>query len=294
MVAADDLPVAQIWQKYLESQGAGTTVVLAADDVLALCRDAAAKGHPYDVVLIDSQLDGGTTLDLGTNLLHDRSFGGVRPVLVASRAQRSTRPEAIRRGFVRTITKPLRRDSLGPAVAAVVGRDPSGAAAAAEQGAAVLCDWAPPPTDEALAAGALILVAEDNPTNQLVMKKLMARLGYAIDMAANGAEALDKYLQRPYGLLIADCHMPEMDGYELTTRIRAEEQGGDAHLPIIALTGDALAGAAQYCFDVGMDDYLSKPVSIDLLDATIQRWLPGAAALRRPRVVIRQDAVAKG
>jgi CheY-like chemotaxis protein len=86
--------------------------------------------------------------------------------------------------------------------------------------------------------------------------------------------------------LIADCHMPEMDGYELTTRIRAEESKTGARLPIIALTGDALAGAAQYCFDVGMDDYLSKPVSIDLLDATVQRGLPIAAALRRPAATL--------
>jgi CheY-like chemotaxis protein/HPt (histidine-containing phosphotransfer) domain-containing protein len=128
----------------------------------------------------------------------------------------------------------------------------------------------------------MILVAEDNPTNQLVMHKLMGRLGYAIDMAGNGFEALEKLRQRSYGLLIADCHMPEMDGYELTTRIRAEESKTGGHLPIVALTGDALAGAAQYCFDVGMDDYLSKPVAIDLLDATVQRWLPAAAALRRP------------
>ncbi len=76
--------------------------------------------------------------------------------------------------------------------------------------------------------------------------------------------------------------MPEMDGYELTTRIRADEGESGAHLPIVALTGDALAGAAQYCLDIGMDDYLSKPVAIDLLDTTVQRWLPAAAALRRP------------
>jgi HPt (histidine-containing phosphotransfer) domain-containing protein len=84
-------------------------------------------------------------------------------------------------------------------------------------------------------------------------------------------------------LLITDCHMPEIDGYELTKRVRViETEQGKPRLPIVALTGDALAGAAQYCLDVGMDDYLSKPVAIDLLDEAVQRWLPAASGLRRP------------
>jgi CheY-like chemotaxis protein/HPt (histidine-containing phosphotransfer) domain-containing protein len=143
--------------------------------------------------------------------------------------------------------------------------------------------WRPVSAEEALAVGAMILIAEDNPTNQIVMKNLMNRLGYCIDVAGNGVEALAMLEQRPYGLLITDCHMPEMDGYELTKRLRADESAaGRKRLPIVALTGDALAGAAQYCLDVGMDDYLSKPVAIDLLDQAVQRWLPAAAALRQP------------
>ena len=94
---------------------------------------------------------------------------------------------------------------------------------------------------------------------------------------------------RPYKLLITDCHMPEMDGYELTKRLRLDEQSKKRpRLPIVALTGDALQGAAQFCLDVGMDDYLSKPVGIDLLDQAVQRWLPAASALRQP---IDPDAV---
>jgi CheY-like chemotaxis protein/HPt (histidine-containing phosphotransfer) domain-containing protein len=143
--------------------------------------------------------------------------------------------------------------------------------------------WRPVQAEEALAAGAMILIAEDNPTNQIVMKNLMNRLGYCIDVAGNGVEAMAMLEQRPYGLLVTDCHMPEMDGYELTRQLRAAETAtGRPRLPIVALTGDALAGAAQYCLDVGMDDYLSKPVAIDLLDQAVQRWLPAAAGLRQP------------
>jgi signal transduction histidine kinase/DNA-binding response OmpR family regulator/HPt (histidine-containing phosphotransfer) domain-containing protein len=281
LVAVDDRDVAGIWRSYVEYFGAAANSVSSASAVLVECRLAAEANKPYDIVLIDSELGGGGTLDLGEQLLHDPAFGGSRPILAASRAQRSTGPEAIRRGFVSTLVKPIKRDGLGHSLAAVLGRrSMRPELPRAEVADVTRFDWVKPSAEEAMAAGALILVAEDNPTNQLVMHKLMGRLGYAIDMAANGLEAFEKLRQRPYGLLIADCHMPEMDGYELTKRIRAEERETGQHMPIVALTGDALAGAAQFCFDVGMDDYLSKPVAIDFLDATVQRWLPVAATLR--------------
>lgn len=282
LVAEDDPDVAAIWRRYLDFHDVRTDVETSAAGVLAACRAAAARGAPYDFVLVDSELGGVSTIDLGSTLLHDPVFGGVRPLLVASRAQRSTCPEAIRRGFVRTITKPVRRTALSLTMAAAAGRRLGiSDRPAPEEREAQHLSWGKPSREEAEAAGALILVAEDNPTNQLVMQKLMDRLGYVIDLAGNGHVALDKLRDRRYGLLIADCHMPEMDGYDLTTRIRAQESETGEHLPIVALTGDALVGAAQYCFDVGMDDYLSKPVVIELLDATIQRWLPVAATLRR-------------
>jgi CheY-like chemotaxis protein len=207
-------------------------------------------------------------------------------VLVASRGQRSTLPEAMRLGFAASLTKPLRRDAMGPALAALTqrGERPVTQAPARAPSAGLRTKYQAVSIEEAKAAGTLILVAEDNPTNQIVMRNLMTRLGYTIEIAGNGIEALDMLHRRSYGLLITDCHMPEMDGYELTTRLRSEEAGSGRHLPVIALTGDALAGAAQYCLDVGMDDYLTKPVSIQLLDGAIKRWLPAAAELRRETV----------
>ncbi len=178
LVALDDREVAAIWRTYLEYQGAATMVALSHAAVSAECKMAVEKGEPYDFVLIDSELNGGSPLELGSALLHDPAFGGVRPVLVASRAQRSTRPEAVRRGFVRTITKPVRRDTLAVTLAAVVGRRLSQIEPlASETPEATRFDWVKPSRDAAAAAGAMILVAEDNPTNQLVMQKLMSRLG---------------------------------------------------------------------------------------------------------------------
>ncbi|MBM3573441.1 MAG: response regulator [Alphaproteobacteria bacterium] len=130
-----------------------------------------------------------------------------------------------------------------------------------------------PERAEALAAGEPILIAEDNPTNRVVMGKLLARLGYAGDVVVDGGEALAALGETRYGMLITDCHMLNVDGYELTRRIRQRERGEGGHIPIVALTADVLPGTAEQCRVAGMDDNLSKPVEIAALDAMLQRWL---------------------
>lgn len=117
----------------------------------------------------------------------------------------------------------------------------------------------------------LILVAEDNDTNQKVIVRQLALLGYAADVVNNGREALERLQTQKYSLLLTDLHMPEIDGYELTTRIRAQEQAPD-HLPIIALSANALRGEGARCRSLGMDDYLTKPASLAELQNSIERW----------------------
>ncbi len=132
-------------------------------------------------------------------------------------------------------------------------------------------------TDEAERAGSLILVAEDNATNRLVIGKQLTRLGHTFLMVDDGEQALAALGQRRYALLLTDCSMPHLDGYQLARRIRQMEQdGGCGHLPIIALTANALEGDAEKCLRAGMDAYLSKPVSMDRVDAMLRKWLPPA------------------
>jgi len=181
-----------------------------------------------------------------------------------------------------TLRKPVRLSDLLTVLRQILSRDvvPTIPAPPARI-EATLPEWQAPDHDAAEAAGALILLAEDNPINQLVLRKLMARLGYAMDMAPDGCEALALLSQRRYGLLITDCHMPVMDGYELVNRVRAAEQAGGPRLPILALTADALSGTEEQCLEAGMDGYLSKPVDIDQLDQVVRHWLPLAAEMRR-------------
>jgi CheY-like chemotaxis protein/HPt (histidine-containing phosphotransfer) domain-containing protein len=140
-----------------------------------------------------------------------------------------------------------------------------------------------PDVDEAAREGTLVLLVDDHPTNRLVIARQLALAGFASEAANDGVEGLEKWRSGRYALLLSDVHMPRMDGYELTRRIRAEE-GARAlpHTPIVALTASALKGEAERCLAAGMDDYLAKPVSIASLAATLARWLPHAAPVQDP------------
>ncbi len=140
--------------------------------------------------------------------------------------------------------------------------------------------FVPAPTlTHALGARQLILLAEDNEINRDVIQEQLQLLGYACEMAEDGALALAMWQANPdrYGLLLTDCHMPNLDGFALTAAIRSAEQL-DAHLPIIAITANAMQGEAQRCRDHGMDDYLSKPLRMAELDTMLRKWLPLASA----------------
>ena len=126
--------------------------------------------------------------------------------------------------------------------------------------------------EEALRQGKLILVAEDNDINQKVIRQQLNLLGYAADIANDGREASRRLQSCDYALLLTDLHMPEMDGFELTKDIRSKETD-QKHVPIIALTANALKGEREHCLSVGMDDYLSKPVQLEDLRSVLEKYL---------------------
>lgn len=148
--------------------------------------------------------------------------------------------------------------------------------------------WVPPPVEEARAARALILVAEDNRTNQHIIRRILNRMGYAHEIADNGQEALQMYEQGGYGLILSDYHMPVMDGFAMTTALREREEEGGERVPIIALTADAMAATEQHCIAAGMDGFLTKPINTALLRTTIEEWMPQGMVLRR-----KQDSAAQ-
>jgi CheY-like chemotaxis protein len=128
-------------------------------------------------------------------------------------------------------------------------------------------------TPRAAPSRAKILVVEDNLINQKVAVHLLSRLGYSSDIAANGAEAIDMVQRHLYDLVLMDCQMPVMDGFEATRAIRKME-ASTVHLPVVALSASVLAGQRAKCLAAGMDDYLAKPIRKDALHAMLRCWLP--------------------
>ena len=126
---------------------------------------------------------------------------------------------------------------------------------------------------QAAANGHLILLAEDNETNRDVLMQQLRLLGYCADVAEDGRIALEKWRNGHYGLLLTDCHMPNMDGFALTEAIRQSEDAGRS-APIIAITANAMHGEARRCLDAGMSDYLSKPLRLQELGPMLAKWLP--------------------
>jgi DNA-binding response OmpR family regulator/HPt (histidine-containing phosphotransfer) domain-containing protein len=178
-----------------------------------------------------------------------------------------------------TLSAPVRREKLYELVAFATGRV---ATRATETDGLGNLSYVAPSIGDARKAGALVLVAEDSKTNQFVIRGQLQRLGIACELVNDGRQAWEVLTENPgrYGLLLTDCHMPFIDGYKLTGLIRDQELNTGKHLPVVALTANALDGEAEICRAAGMDDYLSKPTNLDTLNQMMRKWLPEAIALR--------------
>ena len=132
-----------------------------------------------------------------------------------------------------------------------------------------------------------VLVAEDNPVNQLVIETMLRRRGFAVDVVDDGLEAVQRLDPERHDAVFMDCQMPNLDGYEATARIRADEPP-DRHVPIVAMTAHAFAGDRERCLRAGMDDYLSKPLRGEDLDPVLERWLGAAGQPARATATVRR------
>jgi CheY-like chemotaxis protein len=130
---------------------------------------------------------------------------------------------------------------------------------------------------------ARVLVADDNPVNRTVAAIMLEKLGCRPSLSADGAEAVQMHADQAYDLILMDCEMPEVDGYEATARIRQAEHG-QHHTPIIALTSSTMPTQREKCLTAGMDDFLPKPVELSVLQEMLRRWLPQVAAVNTDKL----------
>ncbi|CAL8475321.1 two-component system, NarL family, sensor histidine kinase EvgS [Caballeronia sp. S22] len=152
---------------------------------------------------------------------------------------------------------------------------------------------AAPDREDALRSGKLVLVAEDHPVNQELIRNQLSLLGFACDVVHDGAEALAALADTRYGFLITDCHMPNMTGYELARRIRADEVGTARRLPILGITASTAPDELQKCRDAGMDDRLVKPTRLATLREHLNRWWVNASAASESRTQSAQAPIVR-
>lgn len=276
-----------------------------AQSALVALRAAQSRGTPYDIAVIDSDLPDLSGAELGRELRRDPALQDLRMVLLTSTPRQGDGRRYQELGFSGYLTKPTKRGVLLETLSTVLGSKREGVPVPlvtrhrlAESQAirristpmdVAIPEWAPvgvtdgvpepvapdPRADmlsTAVRRSSRVLLVDDTPVNRRLAGKMLEKLGLVVDIAVNGREAVDKSAELSYDLIFMDCQMPEMDGFEATTRIRSRE-AGSAHTPIIAMTASAMPEDRKRCIDVGMDDYISKPVRQDTLRSTVSRWL---------------------
>ena len=294
-----------------------------APRALEMLRAAVLRGDPYDLALLDLMMPDMDGLQLAQAIKTDPTITATPLVLLTSFGRRGDATEARQIGVAAYLTKPVREAQLYDCLATVLG----GANVGARHAVPLPENQAPPPliTRHTLAEAAdrsrrRVLLAEDNSVNQAVAVRMLEKLGYRADVAADGQEAVEALARLPYELVLMDCQMPVMDGYEATRAIRqreaqgvrnhlserpegrcaqmvpdplavSDEPRGTQHIPIIAMTANALQGEREKCLAAGMDDYLSKPVLIEALAAMLKRWLTPDVGARHASPLPEQPAV---
>jgi PAS domain S-box-containing protein len=250
----------------------------AADgaEAIALLREAAVSGEPFELALLDMLMPGMDGLELAHTIKGDLTISQTQLIMLTSLTQRTDCESLHRAGLASCLTKPVKHSQLFDSLSRVMAnaseifdRPQTGTQTMKpDQSRRTEASIVPQPV---VRQGARVLLAEDNLVNQKVALRQLEKLGYSADAVGNGREVLDALDTSPYDIVLMDCQMPEMDGYEATAEIRRRE-GTSRHTPIIAMTAHALEGDRAKCLAAGMDDYISKPVKTADLCAALERW----------------------
>jgi CheY-like chemotaxis protein len=278
----------EILGRHLQSQGAGVEFADTAREALRAIELAAAAGQPFHLAIVEQNLPDGSATELAT-WVRDRSdlrevpFIGIAPWIWSSSANTVAASE-----LVDHLTKPIAGVVLEGSVLKALGRQ-----AAAES---------PLPRTASESIGGAhfsgrVLLAEDNLVNQQVATEMLKSMGFEVTLAEDGLQALDAASRWEFDLILMDCQMPRMDGYEATRAIRREETDlqddmppeDTSRIPIIALTADATKDARRQCLDAGMDDYLAKPFDQTQLGTLLAQWV-SRTPLTRTRIEPQSEA----
>jgi len=262
LIVDDNATNRQILKHQLDSWGMLYEEAGSGAEALEMLRSAARCRQPFKLAMLDLMMPGMNGFELAREIKADKAIGGVELVMVTSFGERGDSTAAQETGIAAYLTKPVRQMQLFNCLTKIMGTSQ-------EAKSPVL----PLISDQSeIISSKRLLLAEDNIVNQKVALRQLHKLGYRADAVANGREAVEALRRIPYDLVLMDCQMPEMDGYEATAEIRRHE-GARKHTWIVAMTAHALDGDRDKCLAAGMDDYISKPVKIEDLSAVLSSLL---------------------
>jgi two-component system, sensor histidine kinase and response regulator len=281
LVVDDNVTNRLILDQQLRAWRAETTLCEDAEAALPLLLGAALRGQPYELSILDLRMPGTDGLALADAIHTD---GGIpdHPMIMLSSEVDFDQEAADHAGISAVLVKPIRGADLFARISDVIGL--AGPAALASGTAPTAAG--PASTDSECGR---VLLVEDDELSQLAGEGILTQLGYQVEVASDGQQAVAMAMARPYDAIIMDCHMPVMDGYTAARTIHAAE-GRGRHTPIIALTAAALPEDRARCAAATMDDYLTKPITTGKVNAHLRRWIsPGEGA-----AIGRQDDAAVG
>lgn len=276
LVIDDNATHRDILQTYLRTWGMRVDVATRGTEGLMQLMQAATD-QPYAIAIIDQMMPGMDGTTLGLAIRGEPLLATTQLIMLTAFDEKGQGQHAMNMGYAAYLTKPVRQARLLETMIRVLATMPppvvatsplaiSGPQSTSTHSVAAVDPRSIMPT---------ILVVEDQAANQIVMRQQLARLGYQMELAHHGREALERLAQphHNYQLVLMDCQMPEMDGFETTRRIRQRELTEGGHISIIAMTAQAMKGDRERCLEAGMDDYISKPVRMADLSQQLARWL---------------------
>ncbi|PWU00196.1 MAG: hypothetical protein C5B53_04375 [Candidatus Melainabacteria bacterium] len=271
LIVDDDPACREILCLYLNEWNVENRSTEYASKAVELLKAAASSGNPFDVAILDLFTPGSDALQLQKEIEKESEIADTNLILVTAFDKQGQGTEALRAGFRAYLRKPIKQEKLLHALAVSARQEQASSLAGQNKDQQ--------PSISVLGTGhgkseCLILVAEDHPSNRLVAQAQLGELGYPTQIVSNGLEVLQAVSKSDFALILMDCMMPEMDGFQATAAIRQTELATGRHLPIVAMTARAMSDDRDKCLAAGMDDYLSKPVDLEQLRSMLEKWLP--------------------
>ncbi len=269
ILVVDDNPVNQkLISIMLDEQQCPHSIAQNVTQGLELIRQAASTKQLFQIALLDIHLPDGSGVELGETIINDPLLNSCSVVLMSAHGKAWKEKQLLQKQFSAFLPKPIKRQTLLDTIALVTRQE------ILKKEKSIKLQLTKGSLSKSQRQKITILVAEDNAINQLVAKSILSKLDFQVEIAENGEQAVAMLGKKSYDLIIMDCQMPEMDGYQATEAIRnSKELLEKRSVPIIAMTANAMTGDREKCLSSGMNDYISKPLEPQDLLNMVEKWL---------------------